>query len=172
MQLKQFYNIITKVCSRKKCYYFWWPTWLITWRSIPPSAMIKNALYATINFNTFLYLMPCKYYVIAAKHIVTVTISISIHNSLQHNSSHHHHHRVSYPTQDLVILKWILMLPGETHDSGYCLNGLPSTQPPLFLLNWFDLIIFSNHLLLHITWLRIFLSLCLCLMSSYTISNV
>ena len=28
MQLKQFYNIATKVSSRKKCYYFWWSTWL------------------------------------------------------------------------------------------------------------------------------------------------
>ena len=30
MQLKQFYNIVTKVSSRKKCYYFWWSTWLVT----------------------------------------------------------------------------------------------------------------------------------------------
>ena len=30
MQLKQFYNIATKVSSRKKCYYVWWSTWLIT----------------------------------------------------------------------------------------------------------------------------------------------
>ena len=30
MQLKQFYNIATKVSSRKKCYYFWWSTWLIS----------------------------------------------------------------------------------------------------------------------------------------------
>ena len=81
---------------------------------------------------------PYLYYVIAAKHIVTVNIPISIHNSHQHISSHCHHNQVSYPTQDLVILKWILMPPGETHDSGYCLNGLPSTQPPLFLLNRFD----------------------------------
>ena len=29
MQLKQFYNIATKASSRKKCYYFWWSTWLI-----------------------------------------------------------------------------------------------------------------------------------------------
>ena len=29
IQLKQFYNIATKVSSRKKCYYFWWFTWLI-----------------------------------------------------------------------------------------------------------------------------------------------
>ena len=28
MQLKQFYNIATKVSSRKKCYHFWWSTWL------------------------------------------------------------------------------------------------------------------------------------------------
>ena len=28
MQLKQFYNIATKVSSRKKCHYFWWSTWL------------------------------------------------------------------------------------------------------------------------------------------------
>ena len=27
--MKQFYNIATKVSSRKKCYYFWWSTWLI-----------------------------------------------------------------------------------------------------------------------------------------------
>ena len=30
MQLKQFYNIATKVNSRKKCYYFWWSTWLFS----------------------------------------------------------------------------------------------------------------------------------------------
>ena len=30
MQSKLFYNIATKVSSRKKCYYFWWSTWLIT----------------------------------------------------------------------------------------------------------------------------------------------
>ena len=29
MQLKQFYNIATKVSSRKKCYYFCWSTWLM-----------------------------------------------------------------------------------------------------------------------------------------------
>ena len=29
MQLKQFYNIATKISSRKKCYYFWWSTWLV-----------------------------------------------------------------------------------------------------------------------------------------------
>ena len=28
MQLRQFYDIATKVSSRKKCYYFWWSTWL------------------------------------------------------------------------------------------------------------------------------------------------
>ena len=29
VQLKQLYDIATKVSSRKKCYYFWWSTWLI-----------------------------------------------------------------------------------------------------------------------------------------------
>ena len=29
MKFKQFYNIATKVSSRKKCYYFWWSTWLL-----------------------------------------------------------------------------------------------------------------------------------------------
>ena len=29
MQLMQFYNIATKVSSRKKCYYFLWSTWLV-----------------------------------------------------------------------------------------------------------------------------------------------
>ena len=32
MQLKQFYYKATNVSSRKKCYYFWWSTWLIMWR--------------------------------------------------------------------------------------------------------------------------------------------
>ena len=27
MQLKQYYNIATKVSGRKMCYYFWWSTW-------------------------------------------------------------------------------------------------------------------------------------------------
>ena len=30
MQFKKFYNIATKVSSRKKCYYFWWSTWLLS----------------------------------------------------------------------------------------------------------------------------------------------
>ena len=34
MQLKQFYDIGTKVSSRKKCYYFWWSTWLIIGDSV------------------------------------------------------------------------------------------------------------------------------------------
>ena len=50
----------------------------ITWRSIRLSATIENALYATINFKTFQYLTSYLYYVMAAKHIVTVTIPISI----------------------------------------------------------------------------------------------
>ena len=29
MQLKQFFDIAIKVSSRKKCYYFWWSTWLL-----------------------------------------------------------------------------------------------------------------------------------------------
>ena len=29
MQLQQFYNTATKGSSRKKCYYFWWSTWLL-----------------------------------------------------------------------------------------------------------------------------------------------
>ena len=30
LQLKQFYNKATKVSCRKKCYYFWWSTWLLS----------------------------------------------------------------------------------------------------------------------------------------------
>ena len=30
MQLKKTYYIATNVCSRKKCYYFWWSLWLFT----------------------------------------------------------------------------------------------------------------------------------------------
>ena len=29
LQLKQFYNIASKGSCRKKCYYFWWSTWLL-----------------------------------------------------------------------------------------------------------------------------------------------
>ena len=29
MQVKEFYRIAIKVSSRKKCYYFWWSTWLL-----------------------------------------------------------------------------------------------------------------------------------------------
>ena len=29
MQLKKSYHIATNVCSRKKCYYFWWSPWLL-----------------------------------------------------------------------------------------------------------------------------------------------
>ena len=29
LQLKQFYNKATKFSCRKKCYYFWWSTWLV-----------------------------------------------------------------------------------------------------------------------------------------------
>ena len=29
MQLRQLYDLTTKVSCRKKCYYFWWSTWLI-----------------------------------------------------------------------------------------------------------------------------------------------
>ena len=29
MQFKQFYNIATKVSSRKRCNYFWWSNWLV-----------------------------------------------------------------------------------------------------------------------------------------------
>ena len=45
MQLKQFYNIATKVSSRKKCYYFWWSTWLlITLVSMPADNMNMNVI--------------------------------------------------------------------------------------------------------------------------------
>ena len=39
MQLKQFYDIAAKISSRKKCYYFWWSTWLLIQKD--------NSLYAT-----------------------------------------------------------------------------------------------------------------------------
>ena len=34
MQLKQFYNIATKVSSRKKCHYLWWYIWLVIKQAI------------------------------------------------------------------------------------------------------------------------------------------
>ena len=36
MQFKQFFDIATKVSSRKKCYYFWWSPWLLSWWSSSP----------------------------------------------------------------------------------------------------------------------------------------
>ena len=46
MQLMQFYNIATKVSSRKKCYYFWCSTWLLLSASKrrPSCATNKNEL--------------------------------------------------------------------------------------------------------------------------------
>ena len=41
MQLKQFYNIATKVSSRKRCNYFWWSTWLVYWGT----TLITHGLY-------------------------------------------------------------------------------------------------------------------------------
>ena len=34
MQLKQFYDIATKVRNRKRCYYFWWSTWPLRLTSV------------------------------------------------------------------------------------------------------------------------------------------
>ena len=44
MQLKQFYYIATKVSSRKKCYYFWWSTWLFIWMILCASVSGVNYL--------------------------------------------------------------------------------------------------------------------------------
>ena len=44
MQLKQFYNIATKVSSRKKCYYFWWSTWLIRARLLHETFYVRGLL--------------------------------------------------------------------------------------------------------------------------------
>ena len=46
MQFKQFYNIATKVSSRKKCYYFWWSTWLI---SEMRATIYSNACYCDMH---------------------------------------------------------------------------------------------------------------------------
>ena len=34
MQLKKSNHIVTNVCSRKKCYYFWWSPWLLSHKSV------------------------------------------------------------------------------------------------------------------------------------------
>ena len=44
MQLKQFYNIATKVSSRKKCYYIWWSTWLLSVNSLRPTHICVGEL--------------------------------------------------------------------------------------------------------------------------------
>ena len=50
MQLKQFYTIATKVSSRKKCYYFWWSTWLkrFKYRSIFVMKLCINVVFWAI----------------------------------------------------------------------------------------------------------------------------
>ena len=42
IQLKQFYNIATKVSSTKKWYYFWWFTWLLNSTMIKAVVMSKR----------------------------------------------------------------------------------------------------------------------------------
>ena len=52
LQLKQFYYMATKVSCRKKCYYFWWSTWLFRQTSVKN----KENSYICIK-NCFLYLV-------------------------------------------------------------------------------------------------------------------
>ena len=46
MQLKQFYNIATKVTNRKKCYFSWWSTWLLTCRAV---SNITSLVYSIVD---------------------------------------------------------------------------------------------------------------------------
>ena len=57
MQLKQFYDMTTKVNTRKKCYYFWWSTWLF--RSQQNGLNITEGIYFQMLFHkkTWLYLI-------------------------------------------------------------------------------------------------------------------
>ena len=65
MQLKQFYNIGTKVSCRKKCYYFWRSTWLNipnlslkpTWNSLKIYLCPSNDIF-DINTRMMLVLKP------------------------------------------------------------------------------------------------------------------
>ena len=51
LQLKQFYNIATKFSCRKKCYYFWWSTWLVkVW-----GLRIKHIFDTHIYIYTYIY---------------------------------------------------------------------------------------------------------------------
>ena len=51
MQLQQFYNIATEISSRKKCYYFWWSTWLLIGScvQINQQRLKQNFVYLTLN---------------------------------------------------------------------------------------------------------------------------
>ena len=42
MQLKKSYHITTNVCSRKKCYYFWWSPWLLNVGHLPGEVSTKD----------------------------------------------------------------------------------------------------------------------------------
>ena len=41
-----------------------------------------------------------------------------------------------YPSTSRINFKKFISPPRETHESGYCICGLPSTQHPRFVQNW------------------------------------
>ena len=54
--LKQFYNIASKVSSRKRCYYFWWSTWLVSCTSVlmPSNNEIPISSLRNVGVHSFL----------------------------------------------------------------------------------------------------------------------
>ena len=115
----------------------------IIYHNIWLSAKKGNVLYVTINLNNLLNIPPILYYVIVSRHVVNVMIST------HHFSSSFHKFILSPP-----LLRF-LPYPGpgkfwttvasplrETHYSGFCLNGLPSTQLLFVCIKLFDFVTF------------------------------
>ena len=59
LQLKQFNNIATKVSCRKKCYYFWWSTWLIRSYSFVCTLHQPTHYHHCANLSLHIELMIC-----------------------------------------------------------------------------------------------------------------
>ena len=78
MQLKKSYHITTNVCSRKKCYYFWWSPWLLNVGHLPGEVfyqgpmgwlhgktkidtLIPKKWSTSSRLNTQMHFLECKY---------------------------------------------------------------------------------------------------------------
>ena len=90
MQLKQFYNIASKVSSRKKCYNFWWSIYLTDKGALPvpitPEYFSKFDVCIIVITKEFIFkpiyykiLFPCRYVIMGS---LIVFRNMTLHVSL------------------------------------------------------------------------------------------